>query len=114
MPEYVQNPPKVEAVQWDGTLEGAKVIQEMLRESGRTRLSFTLKIYFEPDRPGWYHRDYLEFEEAFLGLETRGTETARFYSKYWLVRFPDGKLEAISDERFERDFSKTDDEDAKT
>ena len=103
MGSYVQIPPTVEAVQWDGTLDGALVIQEMLINEGRRRM-FHIKTFFYGEEVGAKQRDYLEFEGPIPGSTDK--DDIAFHQGWWLVKYPDGKLISMGDEQFKREFRK--------
>lgn len=110
MVEYILNPPKVEAVQWDGTLAGAKNIQQFLAKHDQRRASFHIKVFYHPGDESWVVRDYLEFDGPVPG--SKDPELNRFYSQDWLVYWPGNVLEVMNDGKFQRDFREVTEEDA--
>lgn len=99
MPLFEQKPPRVEAVQWDGTESCFNELRELLKSSRHCVVGWELTSYYDVDTINSRTR---------LGLKY-GDEQIQMHPSDWLVLTKDGDLELIGDERFKRNYVSVED-----
>jgi len=94
---FEQKPPRVEAVQWDGTVDGAQVALDLLRKSSASA-SFFVETRLRDGKPD----SRIKFDS--MRGYVRGAETVTMFPDDWFVLHHDGRVDILTNSEFKREY----------
>jgi hypothetical protein len=99
--DFTKRPVTIQAMQWDGTAEGATpIINWILREGGTARYSSEHREGISPHRPDDINQIVIP---AYLAIDTL-EGTMRADPKNWIIRGVEGEFYACADSIFRKTY----------
>lgn len=105
---YEEKPPRVEAVQWDGTTGSAEEVLDLVRKSNESA-GFRITTHVDQTRSVGEGTTRLTFdrESAFGYIKDAGPR--EMYRLDWLIMSRDGMLKILPNKEFEAVYEEVDD-----
>lgn len=96
MTKYVQLPPMIDAIQWDGTIEGAEKVRDFLNQfrGRRVSLNVNAELGVQDDN------------EVYITLHIEGEgRQSPMRPKHWAVVHENGDFEVVHEKDFARHYA---------
>lgn len=95
-----RKPPRAEAVQWDGSMDGAQAVLDLIRKSN-VSTGFFIRTRVDVDSEAGYSTITFDRIRGYIRREDGATMVA----EDWFIIHPDGNVEILPDDVFKRDYA---------